>query len=123
MRYKIWNKTDDIYTPGAGPDGKCHFTAQEWIAMYPWAAIPEVKAVIGAGPINGTHMMEFTATVEQYKRLGAEIEDGMTDSEVLQAIEEFEDTPPVSEPSAEERIAAALEFNNLLNMQEDKDVL
>jgi len=119
MRYRIWNKTDEIYTPGAGPDGKSRFTAQEWLAKYPWANIPGVKAIIGGGPINGTVMMEFDATKEHYKRMGAGIEDGMADAEILQAIEDFEDAPPASEPSPEERIAAALEFNNLLNMPEE----
>jgi hypothetical protein len=116
-RYKIWNKVDGIYTPGS-VDGKSHFTAQEWITKYPWADIPGVKAIIGGGKINGTVMMEFDATVDFYKKQGAAIEDGMTDEQVLQAIEDFEDNPPVIEqpPSAEERIAAALEFNNVLNM-------
>ena len=115
-RYKIWNKTDEIYTLGKDENGKSHFTAMEWVAKYPWANIPGVKAIIGAGSINGTVMMEFEATVDHYKKLGAEIEDGMTDREILDAIEEFEDTPPESAPSPEERIAAALEFSNLLQM-------
>ena len=38
------------------------------------------------------------------------ITDGMTDKEVLAAIEDFEDNPPAPGPSVEERTASALEF-------------
>jgi hypothetical protein len=57
--------------------------------------------------------MEFTQTKETYKALGVEITDDMTDQEVLDAISYFEENPPTPEPSAEERIAAAMEYQNL----------
>jgi len=105
MRYQIWNRTDDIYTPSGD-----HFTAQEWGQRYPWALIPGAKMIITTGLINGGAAMEFGATVAAYKAQGASITDGMTDDEVLVAIEAFEDNPPgANEPSSEERIAAALE--------------
>ena len=118
MRYKIWDKQSDIYTLGRDSTGKSKFTAQEYINSHAqWAANSAVKVIVGGGVINGTVFMEFNATADHYKRLGAAITDGMTDTQVLQAIEDFEDHPPVSDmPTAEERIAAALEFNNLLNM-------
>ena len=69
-----------------------HFTAEKWKAQYPWINIPGAKMIIT---------------------------DGMTDEEVLAAIEDFEDNPPsADEPSVEERTAAALEFlamNSLTN--------
>jgi hypothetical protein len=40
----------------------------------------------------------------------------MTDREILDSIEEFENNPPPAPPSPEERMAAALEFQNLLSM-------
>ena len=40
----------------------------------------------------------------------------MTDTEALAFIEEKINTPPVVEPSAEERIAAAMEYQNLMNL-------
>jgi hypothetical protein len=118
-RYAIWDKASDIYTPGRdAATGKQRWTAQEYIdSRAQWADNPLVKVIVGGGVINGTVFMEFEATVEHYKKMGAQIEDGMTDAEVLAAIEEFEDTPPApGEPSPEERIAAALEFNNILQM-------
>lgn len=105
-RYKIWDKKSDIYTPSGA-----HFTAQQWVDKYPWINIPGAKMIITDGIINGGAAMEFTATVEHYKNMGADIHDGMSDDEVLDAIEDFEMNPPgAGEPSVEERTAAALEF-------------
>lgn len=118
-KYKIWNKTDDIYTQRRNnEDGKAHWTAREYIDTYaPWADIPGAEVVVGGGLINGTVFMEYGAMVEIYKNMGVEITDEMTPEQVLTAIEYFEDNPPqVDVVSPEERIAAALEFGNLLNM-------
>ena len=131
-RYVIWNKTDDIYTLGKDAvTGKSHWTAQEYIDNHaPWAAIPTVKVIVGGGHINGTVFMEFDTVVDLCKKQQqqirdlnpdfdfgeGEIVDGMTDREILDAIEYFEDHPLPPEPSPEERIAAALEFSNVLNM-------
>lgn len=110
-RYQIWDKKKDIYTPGRDENGKSHFTAEEWKNLYPWIMIPGAKMIITADPINGGAALEFNSTVEQYKRIGADITDGMSDDEILAAIEEFENNPPgADEPSVEERTAAALEF-------------
>jgi len=65
--------------------------------------------IITTGLINGGVAMEFGATVQHYKAMGAAITDDMTDEEVLAAIEDFEDNPPgADDPTTEERIAAAL---------------
>lgn len=105
-RYQIWDKVSDIYTPS-----NAHFTAQEWAKRHLWINIPGAKMIITTGIINGGAAMEFNATVEHYKQRGAAITDGMTDDEILAAIEDFEDNPPGSdEPGVEERTAAALEF-------------
>ena len=50
--------------------------------------------VITSGPINGGCAMEYGAMVAHYQKAGAAITDGMTDKEVLAAIEDFEDNPP-----------------------------
>jgi hypothetical protein len=121
-RYKIWDKTSDIYTPGTDTMGNNHWTAEEYIkAKAPWAAIPGVKVIVGGGVINGTVFMEYEATVEFYKQRGAEITDEMTDEEVLAAIEYFEDNPPVNNTvSAEERIAAALEYQVMSTLPDEE---
>jgi hypothetical protein len=38
----------------------------------------------------------------------------MTDQEVLDAISDWEENPPEPEPTAEERIAAMLEFQSMM---------
>lgn len=111
MRYQIWNKTDTIYTPSGA-----EFTPEQWVAKYPWIKIPGAKMIITSGMINGGAAMEFNATKVTYSKMGAAITDDMTDEEVLAAIEAFEDTPPVAEPTAEERIAAAMEFQNSMSL-------
>lgn len=124
MKYAIWDKQSDIYTLGRDAEtGKMQWTAEEYIETHaPWAAIPAVKVIVGGGTINGTFFMEFEATKDFYQKQGAPIADGMTDDEVLLAIEEWEDHPPQPEPVEDEtailleRVAAALEFNNILNM-------
>lgn len=105
MRYQIWDKVSDIYTPSGAKN-----TPEQWKAKYPWVNIPGAKMIITAGIINGGAAMEFTATRDAYKKMGATITEGMTDEEVLAAIEDFEDNPPSAGSTVEERTAAALEF-------------
>lgn len=115
MRYQIWNKTDDIYTPAG-----TKFTAAEWAARYPWVSLPGAKMIVTAGIINGGTAMEFEATKDAYRRRGATITDDMTDAEVLAAIEAFEDQPPAEgEPTVQERTAAALEFLALNSLPDE----
>lgn len=120
-RYKIWDKKSDIFTLGA-PDkgkyeGKRQWTAEEYISINaPWADNPNVKIIVGGGYINGTVFMEYESTVLFYKNQGANINDTMTDEEVLSVIELFEDTPQPSLVTSEERIAAALEFMMIMDM-------
>ena len=111
MRYKIWNKTDNLVTP----TGKV-LTPQQVIEKYPAAGVEGIKYIIADQPINMAVFMEFEATKAFYKQQGVPITDDMTDQEVLDAISEWEEHPPVPEPTAEERIAAALEFQNLTSL-------
>lgn len=121
-RYAIWDKTSDIYTLGKDENGKNHWTAAEYISEHaPWASNPNVKVIVGGGGINGTVFMEYDATVDFYKKQGAAITDDMTDDEILAAIEDFEDNPPVSEEvTAEERIAAALEYQVMASLPDEE---
>ena len=109
MKYKIWNKQDNLITP----IGEV-LTPQQVFERYPAAAVDGIKYIICDAPINMAVFMEFEATKEHYKRLGVPITDTMTDQEVLDAISYWEENPPKPEPTSEERIAAALEFQNLI---------
>lgn len=112
MKYKIWDKQEPIYTPVGEM-----FTAQQWLDKWPWAKLPNTKCVISAGPINGAFMGEFSSFVEQYKKMGCPIDDAMTDEEILQAIEDFEDNPPEPEPTIEERAIALEEFKAMATVE------
>lgn len=115
-KYAIWNKRDDIFTPSGA-----YFTAEQWLEDNAWAKRPGAKMIIGGGVINGMCCLEFDSYVESAKRMGCEILPGMTDEEVLAAIEAFEDTPPVVDdtPTAEERTAAALEFLAMTSLPDE----
>lgn len=109
-KYKIWDKQEPLY------NDKRKYTAEEYLAENPWLEIPGTKLIISTKPMNLMAAMEFEQTKELYKNIGAAITDDMTDDQVLAAIQEFEDTPREAEVSADERIAAALEFQNLMSL-------
>lgn len=120
-RYQIWDKKSDIYTPS----GKV-FTAAEWIAQYGWINMPGAVPVISAGRINGKFSGELHEMKEMYEGRGCVFSDDMTSEQILDAIEAFDETKAeeakqaaeeaTATPTAEERIAAALEYQNLLTM-------
>lgn len=114
-RYAIWDKVSDIYTP-AGPK----LTAEEWIARYGWINAPGVVPVVAAGPINGALIDELGQMKARCEQKGATFDEGLSNEQLLDAIEAWEDEqrnkPVETEPSAEERIAAALEYQNLLSL-------
>jgi len=105
-RYAIWNKTDPIITP----IGEV-LTAEQWISRYPVAGIETVTVVCGAGEINGAFFGTLGQMVQMYEAQGCDFSACTTAEEKLEAIEAFEDAmnAPSTEPTAEERQAAALE--------------
>lgn len=109
MKYKIWNGTDTLITPVGEV-----LSAEQVKAKYPASAIAGMKYVICDAPISLGVFMEFEQTKATYKQMGVPITDGMTDQQVLDAISYFEENPPAPQPSAEERMAAALEFQSMM---------
>lgn len=110
-RYAIWNKKDPIITP----IGEV-LTAKEWIERYPVAGIDSITVVCAAGEINGGYFGTLGQMKTMAENNGASFDESLSDEEVLAAIETFEDeinSSTSSEPSAEERIAAALEYQNM----------
>lgn len=112
-KYQFWDKTSDLYTPS----GKM-YTAEQYLEKNRWAANPAVKCVISQGPINCGVFMEFGAMKNEYVRQGMEIPEGATDEEILDLIEAWEDRVIEAPVTAEERIAAALEYQNIANMDD-----
>lgn len=112
-RYAIWDKTSPIITP----IGEV-LTAEQWIARYPVAALQNITVVCSAGDINGGFFGVLSQMVQMYEAQGADFSEAETDIEKLEVIEAFEDerNTPSNEPTPEDRIAAALELANVLNM-------
>lgn len=110
-RYSIWDKKSPIITP----IGEV-LSAEQWIARYPVAGIPSITVVCGAGEINGSFFGTLGQMVQMYEAQGADFSACVSDEDKLQVIEDFEDAmnAPSTDPSAEERIAAALEYQNMM---------
>lgn len=105
-RYAIWNKTDPIITP----IGEV-LTAEQWIARYPVAGVKSITVVCAAGEVNGAFFGTLGQMVQLYESQGCDFSACETAEDKLAAIEAFEDAQNTvsTEPTAEERQAAALE--------------
>lgn len=115
-RYAIWDKKTPIVTPTYEV-----FTAEQWLDKYPAAKLPNITVVCSAGEVNGGYFGSLNQMVANYTRMGCDFSNCTTAEDKLMAIEMFEDTriaEVTSAVSAEERIAAALEFQNLLAMED-----
>ena len=112
-RYAIWNKQDPIITP----IGEV-LTAEQWKERYPVAALANIKVVCAAGEINGAFFGTLGQMVDMYGNQGCDFSNCSTDEEKLAAIEAFEAemNKPNDMPSAEERIAAAMEYQVMASL-------
>jgi len=119
-RYAIWDKT----TPIIVPSGKV-FTAEEWMDKYPAARLDSITVVCSAGEVNGGFFGTLGQMVQMYEAQGADFSACETAEEKLEVIEAFEDemnTPVVDDtPSAEERIAAALEYQVMSSLPDEEE--
>lgn len=113
-RYAIWDKKSPIVTP----IGEV-FTPEQWINKYPVAGIEGVTVVCAAGIFSGGYFGVLEGMMQMYGQNGADFSACTTAEEALEVIEAFEDemNKPTHESTPEERIAAALEYNNLLNTE------
>lgn len=119
-KYCIWDKTSNVYTPSGNM-----YTAEEWINKYKWTNIPGMVPVMSAGNINGAMIADLASMKKNAIAQGCTFTDGMTDEQVLEAIEAWENQKSeeakaaaqeaANTPTTEERIAAAMEYANLLN--------
>lgn len=107
-RYAIWDKQSPIITP----IGEV-LTAEQWISRYPVAGLASITVVCSAGEVNGGFFGTLGQMMQMYEAQGCDFSECETAEEKLELIEAFEDemnAPAVStEPTAEERQAAALE--------------
>ena len=116
-RYAIWDKVSPIITP----IGEV-LTAEQWIQRYPVAGVPAITVVCGAGEINGSFFGTLGQMVQMYEAQGADFSACFTDEDKLEVIEAFEDAmnAPSTEATAEERIAAALEYQVMASLPDEE---
>lgn len=100
-RYAIWDGVSPVYTYGPPYE----FTAEQWLAKYPWAK--RTPAVIGGGTINGAVCNPLEDMVTTAAAMGADFSECTTDEEKLAVIVAWEDAQAAA--AAE---AAALETLN-----------
>ena len=118
-RYAIWNKIDPIITP----IGEV-LSATQWIERYPVAGVNSITVVCGAGEINGAFFGTLGQMVQMYEAQGADFSSCETNEDKLEVIEAFEDmmNAPSNEATAEERIAAALEYQVMTSLPDEEEV-
>lgn len=117
-RYAIWDKKTPVITPIGE-----YFTPEQWIERYPVAGLDNITIVCSVGDINGGYFGILSQMVILYTDMGADFSEAETDEEKLEVIEAFEDMQndpgDLTESTPEERIAAALELQNLLAMPDE----
>jgi len=103
-RYAVWDKQTNVITP----IGEV-LTPEQWIERYPVA--DALTTVCSAGEVNGGFFGVLSQMKDQYEQMGADFSGATTDEEVLQVIEDFEETnkPDPNYVSDETRTADALE--------------
>ena len=115
-RYAIWDKVSPIITPVGEV-----LSAQDWKDRYPVANLDSITIVCGAGEINGSFFGTLGQMKDMYAAQGCDFSNCTTNEEILQKIEDFEDemNQPSTEPSTDERIAAALEYQVMASLPDD----
>ena len=110
-RYAIWDKKSPIITPVGEV-----LTAEQWINRYPVAGIESITVICAAGEVNGGFFGTLGQMVQMCEANGADFTNCVTAEEKLECIEAFEDAmnAPDDTATAEERIAAALEYQNMM---------
>ena len=115
-RYSIWDKQSLILTPVGEV-----FPPEKWIERYPIAGVPSITVVCSAGEINGAFFGTLGQMVQMYEEQGADFSACETAEDKLEVIEAFEDAmnAPSTEPTTDERIAAALEYQVMASLPDE----
>ena len=112
-KYVIWDKISPIITPVGEV-----LSAEQWKTRYPVAKLDTIKVVCAGGEINGAFFGTLGQMKEIYAKNGCDFSSCVEDQDYLDAIEAFEDAmnAPSTEPSTDERIAAALEYQVMASL-------
>lgn len=117
-KYQIWNRQDMVITPSGEV-----FAPEQWIKKHPMAGLESFKTVISGNKVNGSLFYEFTDFVSRAAKAGCSFDGCVSDQDYLDAIEAFEAEQEAiaieaaNEPTNLERLAAAIELQNLMAME------
>lgn len=117
MKYAIWDKKSNIYTPAGNV-----YTPEEWMAQHTAAREEACHVVCGAGFVNGAYFAILELLVTQYEAQGADFSACETPEEMLAVIEAFDAAKQDETETAlndQTRIADALEDLVVLNMPDE----
>lgn len=124
-KYILWDKKSQIIVP----TGKI-FTKEQWLEKYPMAKVNGMELVInGSSSINGAFCNEYTSFIAVYKEMGCDFTGCVSKQDHLDRAEQFEIDERVKnqefamKPKADERIAAALEFQNAMQGYCSEDLI
>ena len=119
-RYAIWDKQSPVIVP----TGKV-YTAAQWKEKYPVAELDSIAVVCAAGEVNGGFFGTLGQMEQMYAAQGCDFSACTTNEEKLEAIEAFEDAlnAPSDEPTTDERIAAALEYQVMASLPDNTETV
>lgn len=109
----IYDNTKTYYYPS-----REEATPERVSVDFPIVNATDLKLVIETDPDDGIMFYTAPEPINNMARgMGLNPADYSTDEELLQAMEDILNAPqPEPEPSAEERIAAAMEYQNLMSI-------
>lgn len=100
-RYVLWDKTSSVRTPSFEV-----FTAEEWKNRHPIAKEEDSVIVLANSYFNGGLIAELHQLIEIAESRGATFAEGLSDQELLDAIEQFEEEYAAAQQAAAEEAAA-----------------
>lgn len=119
-KYAIWDKVSPLITH----KGEV-YTAEQWKDKFPAARLDHIVVVCSAGEINGGYFGTLGQMRQAWEQRGIDFSECTTNEEILSKIEaaEVAANTPSDEPSAEERIAAALEAQTMMQMTDVEETV
>ena len=105
-KYAIWDKQSPVIVP----TGKV-YTAEQWKAKYPVAALDSITVVCAGGEINGGFFGTLGQMVDMYAKQGADFSACTTAEEKLAVIEAWENAKEAQAADAAAAAAAQEELN------------
>lgn len=114
-KYVVWDEESIVVTPSGEV-----FTAEQWLDRYPMGRLDTIDLVLSGGAINGAICYVYQEMIDIYEKF-IDFSECTTKQDCLDLIAEFEekaDTNGDDIITPEERIAAALEAQVMLAMDD-----